>query len=135
MRIAPVLKKINKGNTHNVHTSLLKIKLTRNPNWLRACASVHKCISSPHPKCDHDTEPNILIWEQVEKHSTFMEILLASLLLLTNLSWDINIELLFYLKCTGFSTPPINPHIKRSTESFLVISPSFQVFSSLDFIL
>ena len=53
---------------------------------------------------------------------------LDSLLLLANLSWDINIELLFYLKCTRPSTPTINPHIKRSTESFLVISPPSRLF-------
>jgi hypothetical protein len=53
---------------------------------------------------------------------------LASLQLLANLSWDINIELLFYLKCTRSSAPTINPHIKRSAESFLVVSPPSRRF-------
>ena len=35
-------------------------------------------------------------------------ILLASLLLLAHLSWDINIGLLFYLKCTRSSTPTLS---------------------------
>jgi hypothetical protein len=53
---------------------------------------------------------------------------LASLLLLANLSWDINVELLFYLKCRKSSTATINPHIKRSNKSFLVVSPPSRPF-------
>ena len=53
---------------------------------------------------------------------------LASFLLLANLSWDINVELLFYLKCTRSSTPTSNPHIKRSTDLFLGISPLSRLF-------
>ena len=56
---------------------------------------------------------------------------LAGLLFIANLSRDINIELLFYLKCTRSSTPTINPHIKRTTESFLAISPPSRLFHSL----
>ena len=36
--------------------------------------------------------------------------------------------LIFYPKCTRSSTPPINPHTKRSTESFVVISPPSRLF-------
>jgi hypothetical protein len=45
------------------------------------------------------------------------------------LSWNINIELLFSLKCTRSSTPTINSHIKRSTKLFLVISPPSRLFN------
>ena len=96
--------------------------ITRNPNWLYACAIVYTFMLSPHTKRDHD--PQVKISKQtlnqlhsfgdrskiikhlwvVSLHLLANSSYLASLLLLANLSWDINIEMLFYLKYTRSST-------------------------------
>ena len=39
--------------------TLARLGVTRNPNQLRMCAIVHKCILSPNTKSDHDTQVKI----------------------------------------------------------------------------
>ena len=102
-----------------------------------SCTIVRKLILCPHTKSDHHTQAQIskqslnqlyYFGDRSKSIKHFWQFS-CHLQLLASLSLDINVELLFFLKCTRSSTPTFNPHIKTVNRIVSSHLSYFQAFS------